>query len=601
MNKNIEQMAVNAVHQALEKCSHLAPVIKTQDREILTDGYIDVYNPSAPTRSTKSFKGRVDVQIKGQTVKKFSDTHSFPVQTDALSGYLRQQGVLYFVVAIKAESAEKRVYYNLLSTGRLNECLKELKPNQKQKSLHFTPLPDGPAEIADIVEMALKQQTIPVVQDLSDLNMANVKKFNLSYIHHGTNDWPRSPLSLNQHSDDFAFTVETKRGIYLLENINKIVTEHDPAVPTIDKVSTGRFEANNCILSPIEPQINEIRVTKGISLLLREDATTEVTFTYSPQGNLKERYFDLNFMISIAETGVLSIGDSPIRLAGIKSDAKNEAIRDLLQHREALTPLVELCDALEIDSSLIDPDEITDEETVQLHAIHDAICRGNELLDLASTPTLFFQSIGSWFIRLIAFPTDNPRMSTLAGFTDTPHFWALDYSQPAPTQLVTPYELITPEQLPRLLNLRPSRIHQHYQKLPELRYAKRLASQMVWEFLDAADANPKRSEEFLLLAENLNNWNLSQNTDDVELKINSWQIAARKGALHNETEREIRKTRLTLGKSPAERLAYIACTILLGDHKELELLPELASVEALQLLRSSPIWSLHEARTSNQP
>ena len=61
---NVELRAVTKIVDMISECSHLEPVIDSNDKTLLTDGHIDVH--SSEVHSKETFEGRVVVQVKGR-------------------------------------------------------------------------------------------------------------------------------------------------------------------------------------------------------------------------------------------------------------------------------------------------------------------------------------------------------------------------------------------------------------------------------------------------------------------------------------------------------------------------------------------------------
>lgn len=141
---NIEQLAVNEVNRLLESCDHLEPLIDANDRTPLTDGHISLYSDTSDNHSKENFLGRVDVQVKGKTLKDPSRLQTYPVDRADLEGYGKMTGVLFFVVAIRRSDKKKQAYYSILSPFTIANILTEMKPSQKRSLFHSGGCPPPP-------------------------------------------------------------------------------------------------------------------------------------------------------------------------------------------------------------------------------------------------------------------------------------------------------------------------------------------------------------------------------------------------------------------------------------------------------------------------
>lgn len=136
--KRIEEFAVNAVRNALLRTTHLAPYINQADKEPFWDGSIAIYKKESQTKD--DYMGRVSTQVKGKEVAGIQKEEiKYSVKAVDLRGYLKDGGVIYFVVHLTKNGDEKRIYYNALTPVRLKNILSTLRGKQS-KSLKFKQL-----------------------------------------------------------------------------------------------------------------------------------------------------------------------------------------------------------------------------------------------------------------------------------------------------------------------------------------------------------------------------------------------------------------------------------------------------------------------------
>ena len=139
--KKLERMAVEAViSEANKPNSLLVANIPVGDKGISFDGEIEVFKDDS--ESVESLIGKVPVQVKGTQVSEFTQgNRTFPIRLDHLRNYYNSQGVVLFVVEIKA-SGEKKIFYKQLLPTELREIIKKYgeEKKQKQRTIELRPL-----------------------------------------------------------------------------------------------------------------------------------------------------------------------------------------------------------------------------------------------------------------------------------------------------------------------------------------------------------------------------------------------------------------------------------------------------------------------------
>lgn len=122
LSVNVEKAAVNKLESLLLECRHLDPYIDTNDRTPFTDGHIEIY--SSGSHEKRNFIGKVSVQVKGRTIPKSGKwTPSIPISRVDVDGYLKEGGVLYFVVFVNPRTRTKKPFYTNLSPYRIRDIL----------------------------------------------------------------------------------------------------------------------------------------------------------------------------------------------------------------------------------------------------------------------------------------------------------------------------------------------------------------------------------------------------------------------------------------------------------------------------------------------
>lgn len=138
-SNTIEMLAVNHVKEQISKSLILSPWISEKDKEPSWDGNIYIYKSS--NKSKENLDGRIPVQVKGKVCSDFSKPKiNYSAQVSDLKNYLFDGGVIYFVVYIKEESLERKLYYCALPPIKLRSILSGIG-EQKKKSIVLDEFP----------------------------------------------------------------------------------------------------------------------------------------------------------------------------------------------------------------------------------------------------------------------------------------------------------------------------------------------------------------------------------------------------------------------------------------------------------------------------
>ncbi|MCD7772063.1 MAG: DUF4365 domain-containing protein [Oscillospiraceae bacterium] len=111
-NIAIENFAISAVKDSILMSEYLNPYISDNDKEPSWDGHIYIYDKKG--KKKEDLIGRVPVQVKGTLKDDLSkDKISYPMEVADLRNYLRDGGVILFVVYINYsdESIHRKIYY----------------------------------------------------------------------------------------------------------------------------------------------------------------------------------------------------------------------------------------------------------------------------------------------------------------------------------------------------------------------------------------------------------------------------------------------------------------------------------------------------------
>lgn len=119
-NKKIEKAAVNRIRDLIQPCDTIDDKLDEDDKNILTDGVLDLYSSSE--QKVGNFRAEIPVQVKGTTKSLVSNKHGvvkFYLSTEVLKGYRDAfHGMLLFVVHVNTKTRlGEGVFYAQLLPG----------------------------------------------------------------------------------------------------------------------------------------------------------------------------------------------------------------------------------------------------------------------------------------------------------------------------------------------------------------------------------------------------------------------------------------------------------------------------------------------------
>lgn len=124
-NKKIEEMAVRAVEESVEKVDRLESNIPRNDKSPSWDGEIFIHKENDITKKDII---RIPVQVKGRMCERFPKKYSYSIKVNDLKNYLMDGGCILFVVYIDKNNIDTRkIYYAVLTPIGIKEILTEAK------------------------------------------------------------------------------------------------------------------------------------------------------------------------------------------------------------------------------------------------------------------------------------------------------------------------------------------------------------------------------------------------------------------------------------------------------------------------------------------
>ena len=131
MSESIEQLGIVKLEDSLLRSKFLVTDINKSNNIPSWDGFIRLYKNEDKNRKKSNLLARIPVQVKGETNSNIlNEEIKYPVKKSDLNNYLKDGGVIFFVVRMK-DHDNFRIYYKTLTPFKI----KRLMRSRKKKNL----------------------------------------------------------------------------------------------------------------------------------------------------------------------------------------------------------------------------------------------------------------------------------------------------------------------------------------------------------------------------------------------------------------------------------------------------------------------------------
>ncbi|MFB7797248.1 hypothetical protein [Isoptericola sp. NPDC056134] len=590
---SVEALAVAEIMRIVSRCTRLEPVLATQDRVPLTDGHIDVW--STGSNANRDWDGRVNVQVKGRTKKKNS-APNFRLKRDVLEAHLKNQGVLLLCVDVDQKKGKAVPSYAMLTPFKIQRILDALPEGQQTASVPLLKFPRSPGEVERIMRVALAGSRQNPFFHTDPRFFESVRHFTISTV---DNLDFQSPMRLSLDETAFVVEVTTENGSRMAIDGDFEILPSDYMPQERDlHVSAGDVVYERFTVQRIAGDQTCVTLEDGLSIVFRlGEGRRAINVNIDYPSNFVARQRALGFMIGLADTGQIAIGDRTLTMEEPLA-AETPGLGEMRDHLQFLESLRDLFDTLGVDGALVDLDDLTDEHFGNLRVLYDVFVKGAAPGNTTERPGRTFVSFGEWAVMLVVVQGDGADTWRYIDpfHPDSPQMfrWAAQNEQDK-TIPVTAYDVVEVEHLPRVVNLRLDLIDAAYERIAQAETTAAVANQCMRDLLDCVDAGGPRREEFLRGAERLNEWIIRHDGETAVHLLNRWQIAWRNEALTNADRMKIRGLKRESVRSEGEMAVQqeLACALLLEERHEVEYLTGRLTKGQRTAMEGWPIWELY--------
>lgn len=505
-SKKIEKAAVLAIKNLIQPCETIDDKLDDDDKNILVDGSLELYNSSELT--IESFIGKIEVQIKGTTGKLALNKRGFvkyQIRVEDLRRYLDVfHGVLFFCVSVGSSqgyAVGRDVYYAQLLPYDITQILAATKPDQKKVSVPFKLFPTEPREITRLLMAFRSEREKQLKASVSgygflDKNFElppNIRSFSFSM-----QIFPGEPVTtlnglregpyIYGEDDDGHFTVFGKMG-----DISAF------AMGVEAEVSSGDFSMKTTVFSG-HSEDGEFLEFAGVRMYLVKGKSR---IDYTVSGGVRERYNTVRFMSEFSKTGVLTLNGERVVTANLDEVDDAQRIR-LEESLEAYGRIIETLEALHIhadwDTSLLSDKELQDIDYMRRLLVEKKPLTGQKL----ESPLIHFDIQNTYVFALAHELEDgsyefknlfSEDLFFVFGGTDSVSGEPVFMSDPVP-----PVVALGEEGYMKVVNLVPDEVEKAFDRFPIAPSCQDPLNQKLLEMLSAFDKGCQQPDEVLATA-----------------------------------------------------------------------------------------------------
>lgn len=561
MNSNqIEQLAVAHIIELFSVCERICPQLNTGDKKPLWDGELFLYNSN--DHSNEALVGRVPCQVKGRANADSPESVKFYITKNDLSNYLKDGGVLFFVVYV--ESPNKTSYWAKLTPVELRGYMAKLdKTGNKGISIKLHHLPEDvktyESDVFEFHQHCDFQKASPVkIEQVATIG----SRFHVTDVH----TYGLPPIVALTKGYHYVYQCDENGNVQNVVGDCKYAFELSKVVD--DRIIVGDKE----YMIPVKEEI-----AKGVSfykvgnfLKIDGDGIKEnerkMNFSVAHVTGVKERALALQVLLDMDEFESFSFPKLEKRFSCSDvslTESTKEDIKGDLFHTQRI---VDLLNRLHIAED-VDMSSLPEKEQTELITLYGAIMENNPVhpnFSISDDSAKFSQiKIGELEILVVISNEDNEYF-VKDFFEDKEVEVGCIDNETKEKYSVSRFSLLDATDYKNLSNINWTLIPADYEKLDmQIPEVIRCVNQDVVNLLTAYDESNR--DEILDAAIRLSAWlwkAKKDSEDGILFRINNLQAIKRRGELSEDEKKEI--SGYAEGADASAELRY-CCDILLED------------------------------------
>lgn len=528
---NTEIIATSYLKEVLATTDLLDPTyLKDGEKEPSWDGNLYLHE-NADMKKTGLKK--IPVQVKGTIKASHPDKITFRMSLDDMDNYLRDGGVMLFVVYISNDKKRKTIYYESLLPIKIR-ILKDRNVGKKTIPVECKQFPSDPERMVSVcmnfyADMQ-KQRSFALAElkSLEELEKEGILEgLTFSVMAYGRQKNDVQSVLLQ----DTPYMYAKIKGSPIPQPLEMIPIGIHVAEDVPCTISAGGKVFYNSAKRIRSEGRAEFCIGKSFRIVAEG---TKTSFNYTPTNMLSDALIDTEFMIAFAEAGSLQLNDILLPVEETKNMGKDK-IRAQKERLEYCKEVKAVLDILGLDVD-VDIKKTTDADIKNTDRFYRGIVKGEAVAhlrpDIPPVAKVDYYNL----TLIIGFnKIAEPGTYNLYDFNSAPMLFA--YEDGVGGHLSTSrYEILKAEDFLKLANIDLDKMVGSYKELSEYEHVYVDANMAVLRLLSAYDESKDSRKDLLEAAQDLAMWLLETDINEEVLsaarrKINLWQVLKRKGPL----------------------------------------------------------------------
>ncbi len=560
----IENLAVSRIIEVFSSCKRICPYINSHDKEPLWDGALYLYD--SDDHNTKTTQGRIACQVKGKDDLSIPETESYYLSREDLANYLRDGGVLFFLV--HTAHPIKPSYWAKLTPVELRNHLKELdKKNRQGRSIVLSRIPDNlatcEAEVFEFYQHCQLQKAPPI-------EMEKIAHPGSRFHIVGTGKKGVPPIVALTKGFHYLYGCEKNDKVFNVVGNSQYAIEMSKQVD--DHILIGDSFFNVPVSIVIAHGSSYLKIGNFIQIDIIKDDGGEPRLNYSVEkiNGVRERSLALQVLLAMDEAREVSVPKLQASIScsevllpnNVKSDIKGELINSLR--------VVRLLDQLHITSDL-NLDALSSKDLTDLNTLYQAIIENKPVKPNDAVNDIVLSNFIVGELNILVWLIKEEGCFFLKDFFSSAEYEiAVHHNKTNKKFLVNRFALLNAEDYIKYSNIDWQLIPTDYIKLNL--HINEVAQQANMDALNLLTAYDKSNrKEILDAAHRLTTWLMEYGKgtqDALTYRINNLQTIKRMRDLSEPELQEI----IGYAEDPSSsvELKY-CCDLLLGDQRRASL------------------------------
>mgnify|MGYP000944182387 FL=1 len=304
-NMDIEEIGIDCLKRFLRTNERLQPDINTKDKNMIWDGYINLFKDSK--RKVETLIKQVPIQVKSSNVKILPNKHNFNINKKFLRGYEIKGGTV-FIRVLCTDSDHYKIFYKLLLPADIKRILKSM--SKDSKSFEFTASTDAIEFVSICYNFVYHSQLQAQIKDFSSIIKIDSEFVITNY-------------SNGNIVDDI---LDKEHYIYLkIPETDYLVFYDIWKIESIDDVKIVNISIDNYTYykhCTFRRHKNKREIILSSNIIINLD-NKEIIYQFDENSKFEDYISDLNFLINLSKKKLMTINGFEITLIVNITDISN--------------------------------------------------------------------------------------------------------------------------------------------------------------------------------------------------------------------------------------------------------------------------------------